>query len=213
MKYNLDIPGWMWERDLQILNTLASHVPENGNILEVGSFVGRSTVALYAGKPANATLEVIDMFTVSKIYPTAIDSGWIDGSLSKVKAIKNIAKETGSWLEAFKYCVTPEIFDQLVVNVTTSRNYEMTKHFDMVFIDANHKEEEVVYDIKKYSADENTLLVGDDFIDRHPGISTALSKVRWNIPRTIIIPEYSKLWIMVPTSGYWKEFFQKNTLL
>ena len=210
MTYNLNIPGWMSEPDLLVLNKLASYVPENGSILEVGCFVGRATSALYSGKPTSATLEVIDKFTVEKGYVNMIDDLTLDGEsfYHKLKSQK-LSQGTGSWLEAFKFCMTPEIFNQLVVNVTNSRDYKITKHFDMVFIDANHNEDEVIYDIKKYST-ENTLLVGDDFVNKHRGIVNALVSVRKKIPRTILVPEDSKIWIMVPTSGYWKDVFQKN---
>lgn len=43
MPYNLDIPGWMPEAELKILERLARTIPEEGAILEVGPFCGRSS--------------------------------------------------------------------------------------------------------------------------------------------------------------------------
>jgi len=212
MKYNLDIPGWMSERDLEVLNKLASYVPENGNILEIGCFVGRSTSALYYGKHNSVTLEVVDTFKVLKGYNNIADDPTIDGTIFHRLKTQMLSQITGSWLESFKFCMTPEVFAQLTVNVNTSRDYEITKHFDMVFIDANHDEEEVIYDIKKYSESENTLIVGDDFYRKWPGVATALAKVRVDNMKTLLVPEDSKIWILVPKSGYWKEVFQKNIL-
>jgi len=213
MKYNLDVPGWMSLEDLEILNRLASCVPKNGNILEVGCFTGRSTLALFYGKPASAKLEVVDTFEVvfkeDCYYPVHIDRWNIDGSQSKIQAIKEIAEQTGSWLEAFKYCVTPEIFDQITVNISTSYDYKITKHFDMIFIDANHQLEDVLYDIRKYST-ENTLIVGDDFGSKHLGVIQAIGTVRFELPRTLIVPSNSKIWIMVPTTGYWSTVFSRT---
>ena len=46
MPYNVDIPGFMSIRDLEVLEHLAQEVPEKGVIVEVGSFMGRSSWAL-----------------------------------------------------------------------------------------------------------------------------------------------------------------------
>jgi predicted O-methyltransferase YrrM len=43
MPYNLDIPGWMPEPELQILERLARTIPAGGAMLEVGPFCGRSS--------------------------------------------------------------------------------------------------------------------------------------------------------------------------
>lgn len=210
MKYNLGIPGWMSITDLEILNRLASWVPENGNILEVGSFTGRSTLALFYGKPASAKLEIVDTFEITSNHPMWIDEyRELDGDESKIQTIKQIAEETGSWFEAFKYCVTPEIFDQLTVNINTSNDYKITKQFDMVFVDANHEVDHVLHDIKKF-ASKDTLLVGDDFNPRHTGISEALAKVRFEIPHTLVVPANSKIWIMFPPTGYWRKLFNQT---
>jgi predicted O-methyltransferase YrrM len=43
MPYNLDIPGWMQEPELTILERLARAIPPGGAMLEVGPFCGRSS--------------------------------------------------------------------------------------------------------------------------------------------------------------------------
>ena len=212
MRTNLNIPGWMSETDLTVLTRLARHVPANGNILEVGSFLGRSTHALYYGKPASVQLEVVDTFIISEGYSADIkDDVDIQGNKDLINEAISIASNTGSWLESFKYCVTPEVADQLTINVTSSKEYKLTKVFDMVFIDANHYYATAMADIKRF-AGPNTLLVGDDFGPRYVGIAMALAVMRKEFKGTLIIPENSKIWIMVPATGYWKEVFQKNIL-
>ncbi len=39
MPYNLDIPGYMSIRDLEIVEALAEQVSKNGIIIEIGSFL------------------------------------------------------------------------------------------------------------------------------------------------------------------------------
>ena len=63
-KYNLNIPGWMHEKELKILSTLAEYVPENGSILEVGCFLGSSTTALYRGKNSLVSMDIVDNFRI-----------------------------------------------------------------------------------------------------------------------------------------------------
>ena len=43
MPYNLDIPGWMPEPELKLLERLARTIPPGGAMLEVGPFCGRSS--------------------------------------------------------------------------------------------------------------------------------------------------------------------------
>jgi len=212
MRNNLDIPGWMSETDLRVLTQLAGLVPENGNILEVGSFLGRSTYALYHGKPASVQLEIVDTFIISEDYSADIENYTnLLGNKDLAAESISIASNTGSWLESFKHCVTPNVANQLTINVTTSKEYKLSKEFDMVFIDANHYSLNVIADIKKF-AGPNTLLVGDDFGPLYVGIPIALAAVRKELKGTLIVPENSKIWIMIPTTGYWKEVFQKNIL-
>jgi len=210
MKYDLNIPGWMSVTDLEILNRLASYVPENGNILEVGCFLGRSTSALYYGKPSSAKLEVVDIFQIDKEYTKDItDSKYLNGHIDYKNKIKNIMANSNSWLDAFRYCLTPRIANQIKINVASSVDYELTKEFDLVFIDANHSLDSVLKDIRKFSS-ENTLLVGDDFNHKHLGVVQAIATVRFELPRTLIVPANSKIWIMVPSTGYWSKVFSRT---
>ncbi len=43
MPYDLDIPGWMPETELKVIEVLARTIPPGGAMLEVGSFCGRSS--------------------------------------------------------------------------------------------------------------------------------------------------------------------------
>ena len=54
---NLEIPGWATEEDLTVLEYFASEVPEDGLILEVGSFCGRSSYTL--SKSCHPSVRVI----------------------------------------------------------------------------------------------------------------------------------------------------------
>src|SRR5262245_42702412 len=43
MPYNLNIAGWMPESELRLIEQLASTLPSSGRMVEVGSYLGRSS--------------------------------------------------------------------------------------------------------------------------------------------------------------------------
>ena len=62
MSYNLEIEGWMHEVELQAIEQLATCVPANGVIVEVGSWCGRSAVAWAASADPSVTVFCFDPF-------------------------------------------------------------------------------------------------------------------------------------------------------
>lgn len=66
MPYNLQIPGWMPEHELSMIEALAQHVPRNGTVIEVGSFCGRSSWCWAKSVPKSATVHCIDIWDASE---------------------------------------------------------------------------------------------------------------------------------------------------
>ena len=56
-----NVLGWMTDLEVRVIQNLAKRVPDNGVIVEVGSFFGRSSCAWADSKP-NATVICIDTF-------------------------------------------------------------------------------------------------------------------------------------------------------
>ena len=84
---------------------------------------------------------------------------------------------------------------------------EAVKKFDLVFIDGGHDRNTVLHDISKFITPTN-LLVGDDFgheFTRFQGLieAVAVSKIKYN--RTLLCLDNSRLWMLIPNTGYWKE--------
>ena len=202
-----NIPGWTSTVELSILQDLASAVPEGGSILEIGCFLGRSTAALYAGKLDSVALDVVDLFDV-KIpgYSPHNSFNTIQGDATMLETAKLIATETNSWLDSFKFCVG-DIADNINIFKMSSKDFVLNKHYDLIFIDADHSYEGVMHDIFKFSNDKS-LIVGDDFIERHPGVSRAVSQFRNN--RSIVVPKNTKFYIMIPSvKQHWGQIVQK----
>jgi predicted O-methyltransferase YrrM len=60
--YDLSITGFMSEQELIVISDIASKVPENGVIVELGSYKGRSAVAWASSCHPSVTVYCIDMF-------------------------------------------------------------------------------------------------------------------------------------------------------
>lgn len=60
MGYSIDIPGQVSEEELKFIEKLASAVPTNGKIVELGSLFGRSSYAWSKSVDSNATVYCID---------------------------------------------------------------------------------------------------------------------------------------------------------
>ena len=210
MNYNLNIPGWTSERELVILSTLASLVPENGGIVEVGCFLGRSTTALYTGKKQSVSMDIIDNFNNSGIPKTAsYEKIGIEGNIDIYNRAASIAQET-TWQDAFKFTVGEDLFNNINIHCMDSKDFVKTKDCDLAFIDGSHRYVNVITDIKKHMTDTN-LILGDDFKAEFPGVSQALSVYKQD--RTVIVFEKTKLWALVPAVGYWRDVFKENNLL
>jgi predicted O-methyltransferase YrrM len=213
MKYNNQIPGWMWETDLKILSALAENVVENGNILEIGSFLGRSTSALFYSKLPSVNLTIVDSFEINDRYNIFMNNYFrlsqMQGDEELFLSAQKVVKSYNSFFEGFKHCLGEEIYSQIDINVMHHKNYVPNKKFDMVFIDGDHSFKEVTGDISKYIDDE-ALIAGDDFHSVHPDIAKALTAIRRLHPSTLIVPENAKVWIMVPPSGRWNKLFREN---
>lgn len=211
MTYNINtnIPGWMSERDLNILAKLSALCPENTAILEIGSFLGRSTYSLYKNKKDSVSLSVIDAFEISNMYNTDVENFKykLDGDATLASEASAISKKENSWLFGFKFCIGEEIYRNIDINVGTSSQYNKTKDFELVFIDGGHDKDTVLHDIEKFITPTN-ILIGDDFCMpymKYMGLidSVSYSKIKYN--RTLICLDNSRLWMLIPNTGYWKE--------
>jgi predicted O-methyltransferase YrrM len=131
MTYRVDICGWMPEEDLKILSQWASEVPPNSIMVEIGSFLGRSSYTLAASTTPGTRLACFDRWT-----------GW---------AAENPFTDEERALWGYPIGGTPNSMDAFMKNVSTLSNicpYRVScaadiqwKYglVDFVFIDASHK--------------------------------------------------------------------------
>lgn len=217
MKINVDIPGWMSERDLQLIATLASLVPEHGSILEIGSFLGKSTFSLVKNKSSSVKVSVIDPFDATGFYHTK-DEHWKfrpQGNESLLVESISLAKKYNTWLPGFKHCLGKNIIDELDINVCSSENFKKTKDFDLVFVDGDHTEPAVSFDISKFITNEN-LIFGDDFgepYERFKGLIDSVIRAKIVYNRNLVILQNSRIWMLIPNTGFWHTSLIKEGLI
>ena len=156
------IPGWFNQNDFIILKKLAKKIPENGTMVELGSFVGRSAVAW-----ANTVKSGV------KIY--CVDSGQ-DFIYSEEELKQLIPKQYGnSW--TLKE-VTPK-WDNFIKNIRNYNNiipikgrspydieWDNDNKIDLVFIDMAHTRQKEFDDNINFWWDhlaDDGILCGHDF--------------------------------------------------
>lgn len=143
LEYTNDIEGWMLKEELNWLYLTAQRMK---NIVEIGSWKGKSTHALLSG--CKGTVWAIDHFKGSETEKDAAHRGAMgadiyDEFLENVGQFKNLRvlrMSSGEAAEKFK-----------------------NKSVDMVFIDAGHTYKEVMADIEAWLPKTRKLICGHDY--------------------------------------------------
>ena len=158
------ITGWM---ELDELLWLARMAKKHKAIVEIGSFLGRSTRALADNTPGKVI--AVDTFKASfesepdTQLPNDLDRSKIfEIFMKNMKGIKNLTPMKMRSVKAAKKLKTQK------------------KKFDMVFIDAGHNYEDVKADIKAWKPllKPGGLLCGHDYEHPHfPGVTQAVEEL------------------------------------
>lgn len=157
--YYNSIPGWMTEEEVRWLYLAAQDME---NIVEIGSYKGRSTHALLSG--CSGTVWAIDHFQGSPgeppISPEKINSKEIYGVFMKnVGRFENLKLLKMSSKEAVK-----EFKDNSI---------------DMVFIDGAHSFEAAKADLEMWLPKAKKIICGHDY--NIPGVERAVKQVFGNV--------------------------------
>ena len=172
MKTYLDIPhGGTNDKECEWLQNVAKDM---NSIVEIGSYMGRSTVALLSGISSTNTLYAVDPFDTS---PTGIYAALQDS---------NYATVYSTFLENTKD------FKNLKVIRDTSRNAAMklqNEIFDMIFIDGEHSYNAVLEDINLWLPKTKKILCGHDYNKHYDSVVKAVDKILSGVE------VYESIWI------------------
>lgn len=154
-----EIPGWFPETNKRVLDEL---IKEHGikTVIEIGSFVGRST-AFFAERCEEVyAIEPFD----------ALDNcDYLDEEMKKLAQNQRAEfdKNTAG-------------FDNVVVIPTTSKVAFLSHDLlaaDLIFIDGSHKYEDVRQDILLALPRANKIICGDDYSEWWPGVRQAVDEL------------------------------------
>lgn len=198
------IPGMMCSEELIVLSNLASLVPKNGKILEIGSCLGRSAAALHAGKDLSVTLTVMDPWNWYTDAETAqTNKLHCEGDLSLYDAAIDCIMEKGTWRAGFEFCLDKILHDIEILQMD-SKTFSGHDQYDLIFIDGDHDRPE--YDIDNSIKNNHTLVIGDDFFhDQFPNVRKTV--IYASKDRILLHHKFhrTKIWSLIPIAGYWRD--------
>jgi predicted O-methyltransferase YrrM len=197
MPYNKDVVGWMQIGDLDVLEQLASSVPENGTIVEVGSLFGRSSVCLAMSARKSVRIQCIDRFpsnccnTHGHSDEVCREHGW---PLHNVvyDAAEEFRKNTKDY---------PNI--EMIIGTAPDRipNYQPPENIDLLFIDADHTNPgdwaNLCYFVPKVRV--GGIIAGHDYNSIFPDVVTNVARLETILETTATHGSCSTLWYMSMT--------------
>jgi hypothetical protein len=209
MKINTNIPGWFFETELSILALTASIIKENSTLVEVGSFVGRSSWTLSQNLPESCKLHCVDPWIISGDYNVGVMESFVksNSNFTVNENLRQLNKkqtfETQTWETAFTY--NTQDCNNITKFPIFSDQYNIGPDVSAVFIDGDHGEL-VEKDIKKFSNNPETLIFGDDFSMRHSAVIKHVIAYQWGSDKRILLrfPK-TKIWYLWPTTGYYSD--------
>jgi len=134
------IPGWLSNNDGNILKTLAKIVPDNGTILEIGSYVGRSTCCI-----SEEINESIDFYCVDI---------WNPSNLVDINDLNLLKQFNCDLSDIFpneeNFIKNTKKYNNIIRIKENIINIKINKKFDLIFLDALYTESYIKKIIKSY---------------------------------------------------------------
>jgi hypothetical protein len=166
MKYYNNIPGW-FNFD-NIYSEAIAKVPDDGVLVEVGTFLGKSLCYLLEASndsKKNLSISCVDLF---KITPDGGDGEMPWGENARIWEKNNGGTE--ALFLAFKKNVEDCPGKQLLKNIIRENSWDAANKFednsiDFLFIDASHLYENVKRDIENWypKMKKNSTIAGHDY--------------------------------------------------
>lgn len=153
MPYNVDIPGFMSIRDLEVLEHLAGQVPKNGLIVEIGSFMGRSSWALAKSCDSSVQVNCVDPWPKYTLSEEDLESmaGYKEGMKLEFSTFQKNTKDCPN-ITAIEGC-------------STEVEWPDDRLIDLLFIDGDHESPGVENDLECWfkRLKPQGILAGHDF--------------------------------------------------
>lgn len=207
MPYDLAIPGWMPEAELQTIEAIARCVPVSTSIVEVGSFCGRSSYCWARSVLPSVVVNCVDMWNpqahpytppARRQQPPGDDYGVAESDYSAVGSIENFRMYTAACHNIITHQGrSPQGFSN------------WRRKFIVVFLDATHHNPDFRDDLLFWHRwlMPNGLLCGDDCARTHPDVLWTVHDFCKEMGRTFVVK--GRIWGILPCqrSSMWISAF------
>lgn len=162
-----DVPGLSSKKDIDIVYEFAKTVPENGTIVEIGSFFGRTAVAFAEGAYPSVTIYCIDYFNEhTHLSPPSHGQGAIGTDFWQPNKVYNKEEEFTKFTKDYKNIIPLKLEQNLMV-------YPYDKEpIDLLFLDCAHinpNDLQNIFYFKKFLK-PNALICGHDYHESFPDV-------------------------------------------
>ena len=159
------VPGLTSNKDLDIIYEWARTVPENGVIVELGSFFGRSAIAFAEGAYPSVKINCIDYF---QDWTCPTKEHWFrpDSDFWQVGKVYNKEQEFLKNTKDYPNITLLKLADKQGV-------YQYTgSQIDLLFIDASHTNPSDLKNIIYFKdfMKKDGLICGHDYGDKYPDV-------------------------------------------
>ena len=173
-----NVTGMLSNFDCNEIVNLANDFSENTKVLEIGSFLGKSTVAWLDGLNSKCKLDVMDMF--DKTAETIKYDIHINNLKVKNNEILKMIENGSNQLDIWHLHTSAHPNSSIIKNVYTidSKKYieeDMGNDYDCVFLDANHTYDHVAQQLEYFKNVD--VICGDDYNNEtFPGVVKAVDE-------------------------------------
>jgi predicted O-methyltransferase YrrM len=190
MPYNKNILGFMQLIDLRYIELLASQVPKNGIIVEIGSCMGRSSYCWAASADPSVTVYCIDIFPEFQYIKHNISD-------DKCKELGIPKQGIYNCFEAFKENTKDCLNIKMIQgNSPYDIKYDQSP-IDLFFLDGSHTNpndwDNIEYFIKYIN--QGGIIAGHDYsIEEFPDVVENVHKLEKIFNKRARFYEYSSIW-------------------
>lgn len=216
-----DIPGMVESDQCDTIKKIAQSLPEKAKVLEIGSWVGRSTWSWLNGLSPNDEMVTVDPFMLDAKTGKHRKRQMLRKN-QIVNEIMNYHLEHGgakTWRAVIDEHPNKNAHKKLFVGLSTDFGEENNDTWDCVYIDGDHSYEGVKTDLEMFEPRTN-IICGDDYkpeelpnpfggkpIRAQLGVVQAVNEMCEKTGRTLWLDPKSCFWIASKQKEFLTDFF------
>lgn len=200
IKSDKDIPGFIQDEQAEHIKLLANSLPLNAQVLEIGCAWGRSTWCWLDGLPNDASLTVVDPFLIGsgkgkKWHCEHQKERWNHKTINKIMKYWVAHGHESTWRVVIDHHPRKHLVKELIVDKSQNFAKNSNQKWDCVFVDGDHKYQEVKKDLELLEPNTD-ILCGDDYGPHEPDVVRAVDEMIQATGRTLwTCPYNSWFWI------------------